>query len=187
MGRAHEVRAKAMAATAAKKSKLYSIYAKEIFQAAKGNPDPSSNDALRRAIEKAKKEQVPADVIARNIDKVKKGAVENYDTVEYEAFAQGGSSLIIKCLTDNSNRTLSFIKTVFNKCGAKMAAQNSVSFMYDHYGVVGVKGHTEDEIMDALINGDVDAKDIEVEDDMIVIYTDVTDLNNAKKALEEAF
>lgn len=187
MGRAHEVRAKAMAATAAKKSKLYSIYAKEIFQAAKGNPDPTTNDSLRRVIEKAKREQVPADVIARNIDKVKKGATEDYVTVEYEAFAQGGSSLIIKCLTDNSNRTLSFIKTVFNKCGAKMAAQNSVSFMYDHYGVVGVKGHTEDEIMDALINGDVDAKDIEVEDDMIVIYTDVTDLNNAKKALEEAF
>ena len=67
MGRAHEVRAKAMAATAAKKSKLYSIYAKEIYQAAKGNPDPSSNDVLRRVIEKAKKEQVPADVINRNI------------------------------------------------------------------------------------------------------------------------
>ena len=99
MGRAHEVRAKAMAATAAKKSKLYSIYAKEIYQAAKGNPDPTSNDVLRRVIEKAKKEQVPADVINRNIDKVKKGVAEDYQTVEYEAFAQGGSSLIIKCLT----------------------------------------------------------------------------------------
>ena len=54
MGRAHEVRAKAMAATAAKKSKLYSIYAKEIIKAAKSNPDPVSNDALRRIIEKAK-------------------------------------------------------------------------------------------------------------------------------------
>ena len=187
MGRAHEVRAKAMAATAAKKSKLYSIYAKEIFQAAKGNPDPSSNDALRRVIEKAKREQVPADVIARNIDKVKKGATESYDTVEYEAFAQGGSSLIIKCLTDNSNRSLSFIKTVFNKCGAKMANQGSVSFMYEHLGVVGIKGHTEEEVMDALINGDVDVNDIEVEDDMIVVYTEVTDLSNAKKALETAF
>ena len=72
MGRAHEVRAKAMAATAAKKSKLYSIYAKEILKAAKSNPDPVSNDALRRIIEKAKREQVPADVINRNLDKAKK-------------------------------------------------------------------------------------------------------------------
>lgn len=187
MGRAHEVRAKAMAATAAKKSKLYSIYAKEIYQAAKGNPDPTSNDVLRRVIEKAKKEQVPADVINRNIEKVKKGVSENYETVEYEAFAQGGSSLIIKCLTDNSNRTISFVKTVFNKCGAKMASQGSVSFMYEHLGVIGIKNHSEEEVMDALINADVDVNDIENENDMIVVYTEVQDLNNAKKALETAF
>ena len=187
MGRAHEVRAKAMAATAAKKSKLYSIYAKEIYQAAKGNPDPTSNDVLRRVIEKAKREQVPADVINRNIDKVKKGVSENYETVEYEAFAQGGSSLIIKCLTDNSNRTISFVKTVFNKCGAKMASQGSVSFMYEHLGVIGIKDHSEEEVMDALINADVDVNDIENENDMIVVYTEVQDLNNAKKALETAF
>ncbi|MDD6653089.1 MAG: YebC/PmpR family DNA-binding transcriptional regulator [Clostridium sp.] len=187
MGRAHEVRAKAMAATAAKKSKLYSIYAKEIYQAAKGNPDPTSNDVLRRVIEKAKKEQVPADVINRNIDKVKKGITENYETVEYEAFAQGGSSLIIKCLTDNSNRTISFVKTVFNKCGAKMANQGAVSFMYEHLGVIGIKDHSEEEVMDALINADVDVNDIENENDMIVVYTEVQDLNNAKKALETAF
>ena len=187
MGRAHEVRAKAMAATAAKKSKLYSIYAKEIYQAAKGNPDPTSNDVLRRVIEKAKKEQVPADVINRNIEKVKKGVTENYETVEYEAFAQGGSSLIIKCLTDNSNRTISFVKTVFNKCGAKMASQGSASFMYEHLGVIGIKDHTEEEVMDALINADVDVNDIENENDMIVVYTEVQDLNNAKKALETEF
>lgn len=188
MGRAHEVRAKAMAATAAKKSKLYSIYAKEILKAAKSNPDPQSNDVLRRVIEKAKKEQVPADVINRNLDKAKKGEVENYDTVEYEAFAQGGSTLIVKCLTDNPNRTISFVKTVFNKCGAKMAGQGAVSFMYEHLGVVGIKGHSEEEVMEALINAEVDANDIEKEDDgTVVVYTEVTDLNNAKKALETAF
>ena len=187
MGSAHEVRAKAMAATAAKKSKLYSIYAKEIMKAAKGNPDPTSNDVLRRIIEKAKREQVPADVINRNIDKAKKGEVENFDVVEYEAFAQGGSNLIVKCLTDNPNRTISFVKTVFNKCGAKIAGQNAVSFMYEHLGAVGLKGHSEDEVMEALINADVDVNDIEVEDDMIVVYTDVANLNNAKKALEDAF
>ena len=187
MGIAHEVRAKAMAATAAKKSKLYSIYAKEIMKAAKGNPDPTSNDVLRRIIEKAKREQVPADVINRNIDKAKKGEVENFDVVEYEAFAQGGSNLIVKCLTDNPNRTISFVKTVFNKCGAKIAGQNAVSFMYEHLGAVGLKGHSEDEVMEALINADVDVNDIEVEDDMIVVYTDVANLNNAKKALEDAF
>ena len=188
MGRAHEVRAKAMAATAAKKSKLYSIYAKEIIKAAKSNPDPVSNDALRRIIEKAKREQVPADVINRNLDKAKKGDVENYDTVEYEAFASGGATLIIKCLTDNPTRAISFVKTAFNKCATKMASQGAVSFMYEHLGVVGIKGHNEEEVMEALINGDVDANDIEVEDDgTVVVYTEVADLNNAKVALETAF
>lgn len=187
MGRAHEVRAKAMAETAAKKSKLYSIYAKEIMKAAKSNPDPASNDALRRVIEKAKREQVPTDVINRNIDKAKKGEVENFDTVIYEAFAQGGSNLIVKCLTDNANRTVTYVKTAFNKCGANMAGQNAVSFMYDHLGAVGIKGHSEDEIMEALINGDIDVNDIEAEDDMIIVYTEVNDFNNAKKVLEEAF
>ena len=72
MGRAHEVRKVAMAKTAAKKAKLYSRYGKEIYLAAKaGGPEPDGNLALRRLIEKAKKEQVPADVIKRAIDKVK--------------------------------------------------------------------------------------------------------------------
>ena len=188
MGRAHEVRAKSMAETAAKKSKLYSIYAKEILKAAKSNPDPVSNDVLRRIIEKAKKEQVPADVINRNLDKAKKGEGENYDTVEYEVFAQGGSTLIVKCLTDNPNRTITFVKTVLNKCGGKMATQGAVSFMYEHLGVIGIKGHNEEEVMDALIEANVDVNDIEVEDDgTVIVYTEVVDLNNAKKALENAF
>ena len=59
--------------------------------------------------------------------------------------------------------------------------------MYEHLGAVGLKGHSEDEVMEALINADVDVNDIEVEDDMIVVYTDVANLNNAKKALEDAF
>lgn len=68
-----------------------------------------------------------------------------------------------------------------------MAGQGAVSFMYEHLGVVGIKGHSEEEVMDALINGDVDVNDIEVEDDTVVVYTEVADLNNAKKALETAF
>ena len=68
-----------------------------------------------------------------------------------------------------------------------MASQGSVSFMYEHLGVIGIKDHTEEEVMDALINADVDVNDIENENDMIVVYTEVQDLNNAKKAFETAF
>lgn len=187
MGRAHEVRAASMAKTAAVKSKLYSIFAKEIYQAAKGNPDPNLNVVLKRVIEKAKRSQVPMDVINRNIDKVKKGITENYETLEYEAFGPGNCTLIIKCLTDNVNRTISEVKTAFNKCGAKLANQGSVSYMYEHLGVVGIKGYTEEEVMNALIEKEVDINDMELDGDTIIIYSEVINLNKVKTALEDSF
>ena len=188
MGRAHEVRAASMAKTAAAKSKLYSIYAKEIYQVAKnGGTNPEGNPALKRVIEKAKKEQVPADVISRSIEKVNKGAGEDYTVCEYEAFGPGGSNMIIKCLTDNVNRTVASIKTVANKTAAKIAGQGSVSFMYENLCVVGVKGHTEDEIMDVLFNANIDVNDIEQDGDIILVYAAPSDLTNMKNALESAY
>lgn len=187
MGRAHEVRAASMAKTAAAKSKLYSIYAKEILRVAKGNPDPVNNLELRRVVEKAKKEQVPADVINRNIEKAKKGAVENYDVCEYEVFGPAGSNMIIKCLTDNSNRTLSLLKTALNKTKGKLASQGSVSYMYDNLGVVGIEGKGEEEVMDVLFSSDVDVTDIENDNGMLLIYVNPKDHYTMKKALEDAY
>lgn len=188
MGRAHEVRAASMAKTAAKKSKLYSIYAKEIYQVAKnGGANPDANPALKRLIEKAKKEQVPSDVINRSIDKVNKGVAEDYSVCEYEAFGPGGSNLIIKCLTDNVNRTVATVKTVANKTALKMAGQGAVSFMYENLCVLGIKGHTEDEVMDILFNALIDVKDIEMDGDILLIYAEPSDYSNVKKALEEMY
>lgn len=184
MGRAHEVRAAAMAKTAAYKSKLYSIYAKEIYQAAKSNPDPVSNDVLRRVIEKAKKEQVPADVINRNIEKAKKGSTEDYQAIFYEAYGPEGSSLIVKALTDNNNRTISEVKTAFNKCGGKMAEKGAVSFMYDNLCAVGTKDFTEEELMDVLFENDIDVNDIEIDNDVAIVYSEPTNLSKIKQVLE---
>jgi len=87
MGRAHEVRAASMAKTAAKKTKIYSKYGKEIYMAAKsGVPDPSMNLTLKHVIEKAKAAQVPSDVIKRNIDKAKDSGSESYISATYEGF-----------------------------------------------------------------------------------------------------
>lgn len=188
MGRAHEVRAASMAKTAAAKSKLYSIYAKEIYQVAKnGGANPEANPALKRLIEKAKKEQVPSDVINRSIDKVNKGITEDYTVCEYEAFGPGGSNLIIKCLTDNVNRTVASIKTVANKTAAKIAGQGAVSFMYENLCVVGIKEHTEEEVMDTLFSAEIDVKDMEMDGDILLIYAAPNDLSNMKKALEDAY
>lgn len=141
MGRAHEVRKVAMAKTAAKKTKLYSRYGKEIYLAAKaGGPEPDGNLALRRLIEKAKKEQVPADVIKRAIDKVKSGVTEDYEEKVFEGYANGGATIIVKCLTDNINRTISQVRPAFTKSKAKLGNEGSVSYLYDVEYQVYVEG-----------------------------------------------
>ena len=184
MGRFPNIAA-AKAKTGAAKGKLYGMYAKEIYQTAKsGGVTPEGNPSLKRLIEKAKKDQVPSDVIKRAIDKVNSGAGENYETLTYEVFGPAGSTLMIKCLTDNVNRSVSDLRAVVNKCHVKMGAMGSVSYMYDNLCVVGVKDMTEDEVMEALINADCDG-DIEDNDGEILVYGQPQDLFNIKNALSE--
>ncbi len=184
MGRAYEVRKASIQKTGAAKAKLYSMYAREIYQAAKsGGSELESNSALKRLVDKAKKEQVPSDIINRAIDKVNSGVDETYIENNYELFGPSGSTLIVSCLTDNVNRSVSSIKAVMNKCHAKMGAQGSVSYMYDHVCIVSFKGLTEEETMDALIEGDVDIEDIEEENGEIIVYGKPTELFNIKEAI----
>ena len=122
-------------------------------------------------------------IIKRAIDKVNSGADESYENARYELFGPGGSTLIVDCLTDNVNRTVSDIRTVVNKCHVKLGAMNSVSYMYDNLCIVGFKGLTEEEAMDALISNDVDITDMEDENGMVVIYGEPTDLNKIKEAI----
>ena len=160
MGRFPNIAA-AKAKTGAAKGKLYGMYAKEIYQVAKnGGTTPEGNPSLRRLIEKAKKEQVPSDIIKRAIDKVNSGADESYIKNTYEMFGPGGSTLIVECLTDNVNRSVSDLRAVVNKTHIKMGAMGSVSYMYDNNCVVSFKGLDEDAVMEALIMADIDA-DIE--------------------------
>ena len=185
MGRAHEVRKVAMAKTAAK---VYSRYGKEIYLAAKaGGPEPDANLSLRRLIEKAKKEQVPADVIKRAIDKVKSGVTEDYEPIQFEGFGPNNSTIIVKCLTDNINRTISQVRPAFTKSKSKLGAEGSVAYLYDVESTVIFNGMDEEAVLDALIMAEVDAKDIVTLDDgRIKITGEPTDLYKIKTAIEEA-
>ncbi len=186
MGRFPNIAA-SKAKTGAQKAKVYSSYAKEIYQVAKqGGTDPNGNLSLRHLIEKAKKEQVPADVIKRAIDKVNSGADESYTSVRYEGFASGGATVMVDCLTDNVNRTVSMVRNAFTKSKGKMGVSGCVSHMYEHLSVVIVKGMSEDEVLEALIMGEVDAKQIEAEEGNISIYGDPSDLFKIKDAITNA-
>ena len=183
MGRFPNIAA-AKAKTGAAKGKLYGMYAKEIYQVAKtGGVTPEGNPALKRLIEKAKKEQVPSDVIKRAIDKVNSGTGENYETLTYELFGPNGSTLMVECLTDNVNRSVSDVRTVVNKCKVKMGAMGSVAYMYDNLCTVGFKGLTDEQIMDALIENEIDFVDIEINEGNTLIYGNPNDLYKIKEAI----
>ena len=165
MGRAYEVRKASIQKTGAIKAKLYSNFAKEIYLAAKsGVPEIESNITLKRIVEKAKKQQVPADIINRAIDKAKGVGGEDYKEVIYEGFGPGASTLIIKTLTDNVNRTVGFVRAAFNKINKSLGVSNSVAYNYDHLAVISFKSEKEDEIFEALLNEGIEIIDFENEE-----------------------
>ncbi|MCI5836060.1 MAG: YebC/PmpR family DNA-binding transcriptional regulator [Firmicutes bacterium] len=184
MGRAYEVRKASIQKTGAAKAKLYSMYAREIYQAAKnGGVELESNLTLKRLVEKAKDEQVPSDIIKRAIDKVNSGVDESYESTRYELFGPGGSTLIVDCLTDNVNRSVSSIRAALNKTNSKMGVSGSVSYMYDNLCIVSFKGLTEEETIDLMIESDIEIDDIEKDEDNIVIYGNPTSLYEIKEAI----
>ena len=186
MGRAHEVRKAAMEKTAAMKTKIYSRFGKEIYIAAKnGVPDPDMIQGLKHKIEQAKANQVPSDVIKRAIEKAKGGSAESYDEVRYEGFGPNGSTFIVECLSDNVNRTFTEVRNCFNKAKFNIGVKGSVAHAYDHLGILSFK-YTDDETMlETLIMAEVNVNDIEVEDGVMTVYVDPTDLYKAKDAIDE--
>lgn len=186
MGRAYEVRKASIQKTGAAKGKLYTTFAKEIYLAAKkGGPNPEANVTLKRIIDKAKKNQVPNDIITRALDKAKGVGQEEYHEVIYEGFGPGTSTLIIKCLTDNVNRTVGMVRAAFNKVNKSLGVTNSVSYNYDHLGILSFKYDNEDEVLENLLNAGINVVDIETEDGEITLTLNPSDVNKTKDELEK--
>lgn len=183
MGRAFEVRKQAMAKTAAAKTKVYSRYGKEIYMAAKDNPNPEVNLELKRIIEKARKEEVPNSIIERNIDKAKGGGGENFEPTRYEGFGPAGSLFIVECLTDNVNRTITNVRNCFTKSNSKLGVSGSVSHMFSEQAVFAIKDVTEDEILEVVIDNDIDVIEIEGDDEGVSLYGDSKDYSKIRTAL----
>lgn len=139
-----------------KKGQLVNKLVKEIQVAAKlGGPDPELNARLAAGMEAARKSSVPKDTIERA---VKKGAGltgENvqYTTITFEGFAPAKVPVIIECLTDNPNRTIPEIKSIFNKNGGQFGSEGSVAWMFNHLGVVEATHE----------NGDQDLEEVAIE------------------------
>lgn len=186
MGRAYEVRKASIQKNGAIKAKLYSNYAKEIYLAAKkGVPELESNVNLKHLVEKAKKEQVPMDIIKRAIDKAKGAGGEDYTEVIYEGFGPGASTFIIKTLTDNVNRTVGEIRAAFNKVHKSLGVTNSVSYNYDYLAIISFKSNEEEKIFEELLNAGIEIIDLESNDGEITITANPKDINKVKEELEK--
>jgi YebC/PmpR family DNA-binding regulatory protein len=188
MGRFPSIAA-SKAKTGAAKGKLYSMYAREIYDKAKkgGSASPESNFALKQVIEKAKKEQVPADIIKRALDKFNSGAGEDYQVVRYEIIGPNGATLIAECLTDNVNRSISDVRTQVNKAKMKMGAMNSVSYNYDNLAVVTFKADNEEDALMALLDEGIEVLDDEYSDGNLTISVAPTDQHKMHLCLSNLY
>ena len=186
MGRAYQNRKASIAKTSDAKAKVYSKYGREIYVCAKnGGVDPNGNLALRRLIDNAKKDQVPAHVIEKALDKATGGAGEDFLPARYEGFGPGGCNVIVDCLTDNNTRTFNDVRLCFTKVKAKIGAPGAVAHMFDHRAVLVFKGDDEDKVLEPLLEADVDVSDVESENDMIPVLPPPAEYYKAKTALTD--
>lgn len=174
--------------TAGIKSKIYSKYGKQLYVAAKnGVPDPDANPQLKAMVEKAKRDQVPAHVIEKAIEKAKGVGGEDFVTARYEGFGPGNSMVIVDCLTDNKNRTITDVRNCFTKTNSKMGAANSVTTMFDHLAILQFKGDNEEPILEALIAADVNVDEIENKNGNLTVFAPASEFYKAKTAITQAF
>jgi len=186
MGRAYQNRKASIAKTSDQNAKVYSRYSREIYMSAKsGGSDPNANLSLRSLLDRAKKDQVPAHVIDKAIDKAQGGGGEDFAPARYEGYGPGGSMAIIECLTDNPNRTFGDVRQAFTKTKCKIGNQGSVAHMFEHAAVFVFHHDDEDAVLEALMEADVDVSDLENEEGMLTAFVVPTDYFKAKTALTE--
>ncbi len=173
----------------AAKGKIFTVIGREIAVAVKeGGPDPANNNKLRDVIAKAKANNMPNDTIERGIKKAAgDGNAVNYESCTYEGYGPSGTAIIVKCLTDNKNRTAANVRNAFTKGHGSIGTQGCVSFMFDEKGQILIDKEECD--MDAddlmMLALDAGAEDFNEEDDSFEIFTAPNDFSSVREALEK--
>ncbi|NDK09225.1 YebC/PmpR family DNA-binding transcriptional regulator [Candidatus Gracilibacteria bacterium] len=185
MGRGPVVQARKMAVNS-EKGKVFSIHAKLIALAAQKGGNPEDNANLATLIYKAKKDGVPNDTIDRAI---KKGTGEDKDAAQlseiiYEGYAPGGVALLVSCISDNKNRTVSNIRHIFSKYGGNMGESGAVAWMFEKKGIIFVdpKKHSMESIEEIIF--DTNAENLELEEGYIKIVSSLDDHHSVEQFLE---
>jgi YebC/PmpR family DNA-binding regulatory protein len=170
-----------------KRAKIFTKLVREIITAAKsGSPDPETNSKLRHAISAARGANLPKD----RIDKAIKQAsgdqdLDQYFEMRYEGFANGGIALIVEALTDNKNRTASDVRSSFTKYAGNLGETGSVSFMFDHVGIItySVAVANTDKIMEIALENEV--LDVVSDDETHIFYTSVENFTKSMDGISK--
>jgi YebC/PmpR family DNA-binding regulatory protein len=171
----------------AKRGKIFTKIIKEISVAAKlGGGDPAANPRLRTAVDKAKSENMPKDNIERAIKKGT-GGMEGvvYEETTYEGYGPNGVAVLVEVMTDNRNRTVSEVRSIFTKCNGNMGETGCVSWIFDKKGLITFNKSTDFEKLfeTALEAG---AEDVSEEEEQFEVTTDPSSFIEVRDSLEKA-
>jgi YebC/PmpR family DNA-binding regulatory protein len=173
----------------AKRSKMFSRVIKEISVAVKegGNGDPDFNPRLRLAISNAKGINMPKDNIDRAIKKALESGSADLHQPTYEGYAPGGIAVFVECTTDNTQRTVANVRSIFNKRGGNLATTGSVDFMFDRKGIFTLEAAEQDpdELELELIDGGAEDLELDEESQEFTVTVAFEDFGNMQKKLEE--
>ncbi len=172
----------------AAKGKIFTIIGREIAVAVReGGPDPANNFKLAQVIAKARSNNMPNDTIERGIKKAAGGGnAVNYEFCTYEGYGPGGTAIIVKCLTDNKNRTAANVRNAFTKGHGSIGTQGCVSYMFDEKGQIIIDREecstaADDLMMMAL---DAGAEDFVEEEDSFEILTPPDEFEAVRAVIE---
>lgn len=156
----------------ARRGKIFTKLIREITVAAKiGGPDSMSNPRLRTAVDKALTQNMTRDTISRAIQRGTGGEDgANMETILYEGYGPGGTALLVECLTDNRNRTVSEVRYAFSKCGGNLGTEGSVAYLFDKKGVISLAAGLDEEAI-TLESLEAGAEDLLLEEDGTLIVT----------------
>ena len=159
------------AATDSKRSRSWAIVSREISVAAReGGGDPSMNAKLALAVQKAKRENMPKDNIERAIRRgTGEIAGQHYEEHTYEGYAPHGVAVFVEALTDNTNRTVSALRSMFSKAGGSLGKSGSVAYIFDRKGLLQVEEGGSADVLELAI--EAGAEDVEEDGDTLQVVT----------------
>ena len=167
-----------------KRGKVFTKIIREVSVATKlGGSDVSSNSRLRLAISKANSANVPKDTLERAIKKASGQDNQNFDEIVYEGYGPNGIAIIVNCLTDNKNRTVSEVRNVLTKNGGSLGTKGSVSHLFKKIGVIKIFSLSEEDLFTHLDH--ISLVDYEHDADNCLVFTDPGELFLIKNYFED--